>query len=148
MDYKKFNEMYKGLAEEVKNLEENNGSSYESVPVDDSYEVKVVKLEFTESKKGDPMVTLWFKIIAGEYKGSNIFVNQVIAKPYSLHQMNELLRSLESGVEVVFEDFEQYSEMLADIYEKVDGKMEYVIDYDKDSKGYTHVTVVDVYDVE
>ncbi|MBG9863102.1 hypothetical protein ABD99_00005, partial [Bacillus cereus] len=52
------------LAADVKEVEENGGGDFEPLP-DGQYEVAVEKLELTESKKGDPMLTIWFKIVEG-----------------------------------------------------------------------------------
>lgn len=61
-----------GLAKDVEEAAENGGRR--EVP-HDTYEVAINKLELTKSKKGDPMVTCWMKIVEGEYKGSLIFMN-------------------------------------------------------------------------
>ena len=55
------------LAKDVEEAAENGGRC--DVP-HDTYEISVQKLELTKSKKGDPMVTCWMKIVEGEYKGS------------------------------------------------------------------------------
>ena len=72
----KFDKMadLKSLAEDVKTAAENGGS-YKEVPFGD-YEVAIDKLELTASKAGDPMVSVWFKVVDGEFKGSRIFMNQ------------------------------------------------------------------------
>ena len=87
-----------------------------------TYEVEVNKMELKKSKKGDPMLSIWFKIINGQHKGSLIFYNQVLTSGFGLHNANEMLRSLDSGVEVEFVNFKQYYEMLLDIYESVNSR--------------------------
>ena len=65
----------KDIAEAVANGGQGN---YKEVP-HGNYEVAVQQMELKASKKGDPMVSIWFKIVSdGEYKGSMIFYNQVI----------------------------------------------------------------------
>ena len=79
-----------GLAKDVEEAAENGGRR--EVP-HDTYEVAVTKLELVKSKKGDPMVTCWMKIVEGEYKNSLIFMNQVVTQGFQLHIANEFMRA-------------------------------------------------------
>lgn len=110
------------------------------------YEVKVQKLELTKSKKGDPMVSCWFKIVAGEYKGQLIFMNQVLKTGFGLHNCNMFLKSL-SSLPVSFDSFKQYSLLLMDIKGEIDGKYEYQLKYSKDSNGYNTYKIEEVFSV-
>lgn len=80
MDFSKFDKAVdiEGLKHDIEEAKENGGNRRE-VPHGD-YEVKVQKMELTESKKGDPMVSIWFKILTGEFKNSLLFYNQVITQ--------------------------------------------------------------------
>ena len=84
-----------GLAKDVEEAAENGGRR--EVP-HDTYEVAVTKLELVKSKKGDPMVTCWMKILEGEYKNSMIFMNQVVTQGFQIHIANEFMRAKISGV--------------------------------------------------
>lgn len=132
-------------AEEAK----NNGGDFKEVPHGD-YEVEVNKLEPKVSKKGDPMLSIWFKILSGEYKGSLIFYNQVLSNGFGLHKANEMLRSLDSGVEVKFENFNQYQNLLMDIAEAIDGKLEYALSYTANKKNpkFSEYEIKDIFEVE
>lgn len=135
-----------GLQADVKEAAEN-GANFREVPHGE-YEVKIEKLEMVESKAGDPMVTVWFKVLAGDYKGSMIFMNQVITKGFQIHIMNEFLRSLDSGYDVEFRSYSQYGQLLMDIHEAIDGELEYLLKYSEGKKGFSNYEIVDVYDVE
>lgn len=134
-----------GLAKDAKEAAENGGGNFKEVPLG-TYEVEVNKMELTKSKKGDPMLTIWFKILTGEYKGSLIFYNQVISQGFGIHNANEMLRSLDSGVEIEFVSFKKYHEMLLDIVESITDNLEYALKYDKNSKGYNTYEIVDVFE--
>lgn len=136
----------KGLQEDVKEAKEN-GSNFKDVPFGD-YEVELNKLELKESSKGDPMVTVWFKIIEGEYKGSLIFMNQVITKGFQIHIMNEMLRSLAPDMVIEFESYNQYGQLLLDIHEEVDGNLEYSLSYSEGKKGFATYEINEVFEVE
>ena len=135
-----------GLQKDVQEAAEN-GANFREVPHGE-YEVKIEKLELVESKKGDPMVTIWFKVVSGEYKGSIIFYNQVITQGFQIHIVNELLRSLDSDIEVEFKTYKQYGQLLMDIHEAIDGRLEYGLKYGEGKKGFSTYEITDVYEVE
>lgn len=135
-----------GLQKDVQEAAEN-GANYREVPHGE-YEVKIEKLELVESKAGDPMVTVWFKILTGEYKGCMIFMNQVITKGFQIHLMNEFLRSLDSGYDIEFKSYSQYGQLLMDIHEAIDGQLEYGLKYSEGKKGFKTYEITDVYEVE
>ncbi len=135
-----------GLQKDVQEAAEN-GSNFKEVP-HGQYEVKIEKLELVESKAGDPMVSCWMKVIVGEYKGSLIFMNQVITKGFQIHIANEFLRSLDSGVDVEFKTYSQYGQMLMDIHEAIDGELEYGLKYGEGKKGFSTYEITDVYEAE
>ncbi len=128
-----------GLAKDVEEAAANGGGNFKEVP-HDTYEVEINKLEMTTSKKGDPMLSCWMKIIDGEYKGSLIFMNQVVTQGFQIHIANEFLRSLISEVEdadkpdVIFKTYNQYNGMV----------MERVMPVVKEwiNSGYENIAVV------
>lgn len=134
-----------GLAKDAKEAAENGGGNFKEVPLG-TYEVEVNKIDLTKSKKGDPMLTIWFKIITGEYKGSLIFYNQVMSQGFGIHNANEMLRSLDSGVDVEFVSFKKYHEMLLDIVEAITDNLEYALKYDENNKGYNTYEITDVFE--
>lgn len=137
-----------GLAKDVEEAAENGGRR--EVP-HDTYEVAISKLELTKSKKGDPMVTCWMKIVEGEYKGSLIFMNQVVTQGFQIHIANEFMRALvqemENPVEIQFKTYSQYSNMIMDIMEAIDNNFEYKVRY-YDNKGYNAFEIQEVYVLE
>lgn len=133
----------KGLAADVQDAAEN-GQSFREVPHGD-YEVSIEKLELTQSKKGDPMVTCWMKVLEGEFKGSMVFMNQVITRGFQIHIVNEFLRSLDSGLEIEFVKYGQYGQLLMDVAEAIDGKLEYALKYGE-RKGFNTFEIVDVFE--
>lgn len=135
-----------GLQADIAEAAEN-GKSFKEVP-HGQYEVKIEKLELIASKAGDPMVTVWFKIVDGEYEGSMIFMNQVITRGFQIHLMNEFLRSLESGIEIEFKNYSHYGQLLMDVHEAIDEKFEYALKYDQNNKGFNTFEIVEVYELE
>lgn len=144
--FEKFNQMMDvaGLKQDVEAAKSSNGDFVE-VPKGD-YEVKVVKLEIGETGEksknpGAPMAKVWFDILAGEYKGQKIFMNQMLTSGFGIHKMNEFLTSLETDVPVEFENFTQYGALFEEIFNEIDGKAEYQLSYGENNKGYSTYTI-------
>ena len=136
------------LVRDVGEAAENGGGEYKEVPTGD-YEVRIDKMELKESKKGDPMFSCWFKILNGEYENSLIFMNQVITQGFQIHQVNEFLRSLESGVEIKFDgNYEHYNNIILDVAEAIDKSYEYGLEYGENKKGYPTFKIVDVFELD
>lgn len=147
--FAKFNQMFNvdELKHDVEEAAKNGGGNYKEVPVG-QYEVKVTKCELTESKKGDPMVSIWFKVLAGEYENSLIFMNQVIKQGFQLHLCNTLLKSFDTGLEIKFDDFDQYEQLLLDVMEAIDAqKLEYALTLGE-NKGFKTFEITEVFTSE
>ena len=145
--FEKFNCMFdmEGLKHDVEGAANNSGD-FVDVPKGD-YEVKVVKIELGETGEksktpGMPMAKVWFDILAGDYKGQKIFMNQMLTTGFGIHKMNELLTSLETDIPVTFENFAQYAALFEQIFNEVDGKAEYQLCYGENNKGYSTYTIV------
>jgi hypothetical protein len=134
------------LADDVKDAQEN-GQSFKDVPHGD-YEVSIDKMELTESKNHDPMVTIWFKVLTGEYKGSRIFMNQVITQGFQIHIVNELLRAMDTDLNIEFITYKQYGNLLMDVMEAIDGNLEFALSYKEGKNGFSKYEITEVFEVE
>ena len=133
-----------GLQQDIKDAQDNN-KEFEAVPHGE-YEVKLDKLELKATKKGDPMVSAWFTILEGKYKNSKLFMNQVVTQGFQIHIVNEFLRSMKTDIDVDFEDYKQYAELLLDVAEFCDANnLEFAIKYE-DNKGYDKFTITEVFE--
>lgn len=145
--FEKFNSMFdvEGLKNDIAAQSEASGEFVE-VPKGE-YEVKISKIELGETGEksknpGMPMAKVWFTVLAGEYKGQKIFMNQMLTSAFGFHKMNEFLTSLETSIPVVFENFTQYDELFKQIFNEIDGKGEYQLSYGENNKGYSTYTIV------
>lgn len=142
-----------GLAKDVEEAAKDGGNrTYKEVPVG-QYEVSVEQMELKASKKGDPMVSIWFKIVSdGEYKGSMIFFNQVITQGFQIHNCNEILRAMvqemDDAPDVAFETYSQYADLIMDIHEAVSGNYEFALNYGQNSKGFNTFEITEVFVLE
>ena len=140
-----------GLANDVKEAAENGGGDFKEVPHGD-YEVAVQQMELKASKKGDPMVSIWFKILDGEFKGSLIFFNQVITQGFQVHIVNEMLRMMVSEMEdapvIEFVSYKQYGNLIMDIFEAINENFEYALAYKKGKKDFSTYEIKEVFVLE
>ena len=144
-----------GLQKDIEEAAQNGGNGdYKEVP-HGNYEVAVEQMELKASKKGDPMVSIWFKIVSGEYKGSLLFYNQVITQGFTIHKANGMLRKLcveagENAPFVEFKTYKQYGELIMDIFEAVADNYEYALKYtqNKKNKDFSDFEITDVFVLE
>jgi RNAse (barnase) inhibitor barstar len=98
------------------------------------------------------MVSIWFKIVDGEYKDSMIFFNQIITQGFQVHLVNEILRTMVSEmaepIEIEFKSYKQYGNFIMDIFEAINENFEYALAYSKGKKDFSTYEITDVYVLE
>ena len=133
-------------------IQSNAGGEYPEVP-HGTYEVKVNKLECKLSQKGNLMVSIWFKILQGDFKNSIIFYNGVFHEDWMRHRVVKLLAALlddpshEAEINLILKsnDVDTINEFCMDVHEAIDGKLEYLLNYGQ-KKGFNTYRIDDVYD--
>lgn len=136
------------LKKDIADAAGGNNGEYAEVPLG-NYDVAIAKLELVVSKKGDPMVSCWMKILEGEYKGSLLFMNQVVTKGFQIHIMNKFLRDLVNGMDITveFESYSQYAELILDISEAITDAREYTIAYGE-KNGFNTFDIKEAFDLD
>ena len=152
IDFDKINKSVdlEGLRRDVENASANGTGEFPTVPAG-KYEVALVSLEIKGTKKDNrPMLAASFKILSGEYKNQRLFMNRVI---YGTKDDGRMIKSavgwlntLDSGVDVAFQDYKQFADLVMDVAEAIDGKIEYAVEYD-DSQ-FNSITIDEVYEPE
>lgn len=139
-----------GLAKDVEEAAQNGGGNFEEVP-HGTYEVAIKQMELKASKKGDPMVSIWFKIVSDNHKGGIIFFNQVITQGFQIHIVNELMRKMVSEAndapEIKFESYKQYNDLILDVFEITDS-FEYGLKYTKGKNDFSNYEITEVFTLE
>lgn len=143
------------LAKSQEEINQNaSGGDYKDVP-HGKYEVKVEKMEAKLSKETKrPMVSIWFKILAGDYKDSFIFYNGVFHEDWMRHRVVDFLSALlddgshKAEINLILKDSNigEINDFIMDIHEELDGTFEYLLNYGE-SKGYNTYTIEEVYEV-
>ena len=150
IDFDKINRSVdlEGLRKDVENASENGTGDFPTIPAG-KYEVALVSLEIKGTKKDNhPMLAVSFKILSGEYKNQRLFMNRVI---YGTKDDGRMIKSavgwlntLDSGVDVAFQDYKQFADLVMDVAEAIDGKIEYAVEYD-DSQ-FNSIKITEVFD--
>lgn len=141
----------KGLQTDVEEAKKNNSGDFPTIPAG-KYEVRVETLEVkgTKADPNRPMLAVSFKILSGEFKNQRLFMNRVLYGTKNDKNMIAsaigFLEKLDSGVPISFNGYEPFRQLVLDVAEAIDGKLEYAVDYD-DSR-FNSITIDEVFDVE
>lgn len=141
----------KSLQADVEDAKKNGGGDFPTIPAG-KYEVRVETLEVkgTKADPNRPMLAVSFKILSGEFKNQRLFMNRVLYGTKNDKNMVAsaigFLEKLDSGVPISFNGYEPFRQLVLDVAEAIDGKLEYAVDYD-DSR-FNSITIDEVFDVE
>ena len=134
-----------------KEIDENaQGGQREEVPFG-NYEVKVDRMEAKNSKSGNPMVSIWFRILNGKFENSIIFYNGVFHEDWMRHRVVKMICAIlddysnEAMVILKSNDLDEINNFLFDVHEEIDGKFEYLLKYGE-RKGYGTYEIEEVYE--
>ena len=153
IDFDKINRSVdlEGLRKDVENASANGTGDFPTIPAG-MYEVALASMEIkgTKADPNRPMLAVSFKILTGEYKNQRIFMNRVLLGTKNdanmIKSAEGWLGSLDSGVSTVFEDYKQFNQVVLDVAEAIDGKLEYAVDYDPDR--FNSISIEEVFEVE
>lgn len=114
-----------------------------------TYIVGIDKMEIRATKDGRPMFFIQCRVKEGEYKNKCVFMNRVIYGTKNdgsmIQSVITLLDKLETETIPEFNEYQDFVDVVADIYEEIQGKVECEIDYDKDA--FNSVSIKEVFDV-
>lgn len=126
IDLSKYDSMIdeKLLNEQMKNAEEN---SFDPLP-EGEYDVKLEKLEVTESKAKKLMLSAQYRVIRGPQKNKCMFQNVILFGTkndgWMIHQAKKLIEDL--GFDIEFENYSQFAKEVDEIADSAIGE-EYTI---------------------
>ena len=146
MDFSKFDSMFdlEGLKNDIQAAAERNTERVE-VP-DGQYECKVEKMEMKESKTGNPMVSIWFRILAGDFKNSILFMNQTVHTGFGLHTAKKMLSDMDTGLPIDFQSFAQFAGLIESVKEAIETqKLEYAVKYTTTKNDFKNFEITEVF---
>ena len=144
--WEKFDSMMdiEGLKQDIQAAAERNTERVE-VP-DGQYECGIEKMELKESKTGNPMISIWFRILAGDYKNSMLFMNQTLHTGFGLHTAKKMLASMETDLPIDFQSFAQFGGLIESVYEAVKSqKLEYAVKYTTTKNDFKNFEITEVF---
>lgn len=116
---------------------------------DGTYIVSVDKLEMRATKDNRPMFFIQFRITEGEYKKHCIFYNRVLYGTKNdgnaIQSVITILKKFETETIPTFKNYQDFTEVVADIYEEIQGNIECEVDYK--ANAFNRVSIVAVYDI-
>lgn len=142
------------LAASQKEIQANSTSTdHPEIPAG-KYEVKVDNIEAKTSSKGNPMVSIQFRILAGKFEKSCIFYNGVFHEDWMRHRVAKMLSDLIADgdntamVNLILKgSLSEVNNFCMDVAEDISGKkLEYLLDYGVDKKGYQTYKIAEVYE--
>lgn len=148
MDFSKFDSQINSdqLQKDIAEAAQNN-QQFDETP-NGTYVTKVEKLEVGETKDGRPMLKAQFRIVEGDYKKKCLFVNRVLFGTKNDGNMIAsaigFLNTLDSGIDVFFETYSQFADLVLDVFEEVENTTLYEVEYD--SEAFNTVSIKEVFD--
>ncbi|NFO35123.1 DUF669 domain-containing protein [Clostridium botulinum] len=140
------------LEKDMAEAKDNQGGDFKEIPVG-NYEVEVEKIECKETKKGDPMVSIWFNILAGDYKGCKLFYNHVLQVNsknlgWQMNKVIDFVDTLGTEIENVNQsDLEVLETWLNDVFDKIEELgLEYELEFGKDKKDFDTYKILEVFE--
>jgi len=92
------------------------------------------------------MMSIHMKIVAGKYENQYLFYNQVVATAFGIHMAKEFLKSLETEIEIEFERYFQFDNLINNLMDYIENKeLEYQVKYSKNKKGFSVFEIKEVY---
>ena len=67
---------------------------------------------------------------------------------FQIHIVNELLRSMDTGVDIEFVTYKQYGNLLMDVMEAIEGNLEFALSYKEGKKGFSTYEITEVFELE
>lgn len=149
IDFSKFDEQVNKdeLQKDIAAAAENN-QQFEETP-DGAYVCKVEKLELGQTKDGRPMLKAMFRITEGDCAKRCLFYNRPIFGTKNDANMIAsaigFLDKLDSGLDIVFESYSQFAELVLDVFEEIESTLEYEVEYE--AEAFNSISITDVFEV-
>lgn len=159
--FDKFNQSInlENLNKQMEDIKANGGGNYQDLPAG-KYRVKLVKMEVGacgEKAKtpGAPLLKADFKVVSNKHKNQHMFLNKVLytERNDDSWNMGKLMMNVVGWINtlepsddvgpVIFENYNQFSDLIMDIAEDV-SDLEYDVEYNPDA--FNSIKIVEAYE--
>lgn len=114
-----------------------------------TYIVGIDKMEIKATKDGRPMFFMQARVKEGEHENKCVFMNRVIYGTKNdgnmIQSVLTVLDKFQTKILPEFSGYQDFVDLVADIYEEIQGKVECEIEYDKDA--FNSISIKEVFDV-
>ena len=140
----KLTDAFYSEVEEIEKL--NESMNFNKVP-DGEYKVEIIDMAVKQSRKGNWMIQVLFKILEGKYENDVVPAYMMVNKR-NIESNNEFLTSLDSGIKVECVSITQYKQLVDDIFVVILHEKQYDIKVSTSASGFTNYKVLNAYTVE
>lgn len=138
---------YQAFAQEAKEVELNEKKEFQEVPAGE-YECAINKMELKEAKSGADMISVWWEILDGTFKGQILFQNVVLAGDYGKHNYKRFMQEIKTSIDVFnFSSREELEEVVLDVFDDVIAKYEYLVKVKDGKNGFKEFEIKDVFNI-
>jgi hypothetical protein len=150
--FEQWDDQFAGIVEEVAEYEassDNKDVEYEEVP-HGTYVVAAETMEIKATKSsGKPMLSIWFRILEGDFENNVIFYNQVLEKDFQISMAKKLLKKLvskcENAPEIKFEGYAKFNTLVMDIHEMIADDFDFLLEYKAGKNGFSNYNIKEVF---
>ena len=132
---------------QVEEAEKLNEEFYNKKVSDGIYRIEIMDMAVKQSKRGNWMIQVGYKILNGKYENSVLWSFFVIRQSNILVN-NAFLKSLGTSIPIECTSITQYQKLVDDIFITIRGDKEYDAELTTSSNGFISIKIIKSYDIE
>ena len=132
---------------QVEEAEKLNEEFYNKKVSDGIYRIEIMDMVVKQSKRGNWMIQVGYKILNGKYENSVLWSFFVIRQSNILVN-NAFLKSLGTLIPIECTSITQYQKLVDDIFITIRGDKEYDAELTTSINGFTSIKIIKSYDIE
>ena len=132
---------------QVEEAEKLNEEFYNKKVSDGIYRIEIMDMVVKQSKRGNWMIQVGYKILNGKYENTVLWSFFVIRQSNILVN-NAFLKSLGTSIPIECTSITQYQKLVDDIFITIRGDKEYDAELNTSFNGFTSIKIIKSYDIE
>ncbi len=132
---------------QIEEAEKLNEEFYNKKVSDGIYRIEIMDMVVKQSKRGNWMIQVGYKILNGKYENSVLWSFFVIRQSNILVN-NAFLKSLGTPIPIECTSITQYQKLVDDIFITIRGDKEYDAELTTSINGFTSIKIIKSYDIE
>ena len=132
---------------QIEEAEKLNEEFYNKKVSDGIYRIEIMDMVVKQSKRGNWMIQVGYKILNGKYENSVLWSFFVIRQSNILVN-NAFLKSLGTSIPIECTSITQYQKLVDDIFITIRCDKEYDAELTTSFNGFTSIKIIKSYDIE